>query len=310
MTEVSKSDAVEAVLTKKVRSASFDISNFPVLENLAEYAGKKCASGLSDAANVVVRPLKTKTSMRDAQPALDGLSKSTNYYWFGDRLDDHAMLVGLSPNFLSALSEALLGGGFEMSDEEASPTLLDSKLAQMFVVDMADNIIRYLAGKLPNIRPEEYEFKKSATSAKSTLKGFQTSALFSMAIEVMVEEDKLSSFLTFHFSTEFLERNEMLAPAAKSSIVAGDNTQWYADMLDNVNHTAIDLSVMIGKYTMTLSELSKLEVDQIIPLEENAHNALDVNIKTDEGIFTLCKGKLGTFKKNKAVKVVSQVSVD
>jgi len=309
MTEASTPDSVEAVLAKKVKSASFDITNFPVLESLAARAGKICASGLSDAVNAVVRPLETKTSMRVAQKALDGLSESTNYYWFGDGTDEHALLVGLSPNFLSALSEALLGGGFVMSDEEANPTPLDSKLAQMFVVDMAGNIIRYLAEKLPNIQPEGYEFKRSSTSSKNILKGVQTSALFSMDIEVMIEEETLSSFLTFHFPTEFLEKMGMLAPAAKSPIGVSDNTQWYADMLDNVNHTEIPLSVMIAKYHMTLSDLSKLEVDQIIPLEENAHNTMDVTIKSEEGIFTLCKGKLGTFKKNKAVKVVSQVSV-
>jgi flagellar motor switch protein FliM len=309
MTQASDSETAASALSKKVKSASFDISIFPHLGDLAIFAGKFCASRLSDAVNVAAQPLETTTSMRNAQNALGSLSENTNYYWFGEHADDHAMLVGLAPSFLSALSEALLGGGFEMADEEASPTALDSELAQMFVEDLVDGLVSRLSETITGIHPGSLEFTRSATSVKKILKDVQTSALFSMSIEMMLENEKLSSFLTFHLPIEYLEEKGMLAQISKSPVGSGENTKWYADMLDNVNHTEIELPVLIAKYKMTLSELSKLKVDQVIPLEENAHNSLDVTLKSDLGVVSLCKGKLGTFKENKAVKVISEIRV-
>ena len=303
------SGADDSALSKKVKSVSFDITLFPHLDSLSKFIGRVCSTKLAEAASVATKPLSTKISMMPAVVSLSGLLEDTSYYWFGENSEDAAMLVGLSPNFLSALSEALLGGGFQMQEEASSPTALDSQLAQMFVEDMVTGIVGQLSETVNSIQPGGLRFVRAATSPKEVLNGVTTSALFGLGVEMLVEGVEISSALMVYFPVEFLERKGMLAPAEKSVISAGANTKWYADMLENVNQMEVPLPVSIAKYSMTLSELSKLAVDQLLPLEEGAQDKLDVTIKSDEGTFSICTGRLGTYKKNKAVKVMSEVYI-
>lgn len=304
----SNETASESALAKKVQCASFDVSIYPHLESLAGFSSKICATALSSAARMDVKPKEPKIKMQDARLTLSGLPEHTVYYWFGEPSCENAMLVSLSPSFASALSEALLGNEFALSDD-ARPSALDSEMAQLFTSGLTDKINTHVAECLGDAQAGALAYKSVTSSQENVQKQIQTSALFSIGVDFQVDENELSSALAFYFPIEFLEHKGLLAQSSKASISLGEYTQWYADMLANINHTEVDLPVVIGQYKMTLSELSKLKVEQVIPLEENAHNTLNVMLKTNAADLTLCLGQLGTYKKNKAVKLVSEIAV-
>lgn len=308
MTTAEKSADGGGVLAKKAQCASFDISAYPKLENLSADASKFCASCLSVAANLFIPPADIDAGMQNMQTALDGVPENAAAYWFGDPEDDHSLLVSLSSPFVAGLSEAFLGGAFAPSAEATEPTSLDSELAQLFASEIATGVNKYLISALHDVRAGNLTLKRATTSRKSIFKDGMTSAFFKLDAAFKLETGDAKSALALYFPIEFLERRGLLAPARKSAVAQNQNTKWFADMLDNVHHTEIELPVILTKYKMTLSELTRLSVDQLIPLEEDAHNALDITLKTEDGVVTLCKGKLGTFKKNKAAKVVSEIS--
>ena len=298
----------DSALAKKVKCASFDVTIYPHLERLAGFLSKTCAAALATAAKTDVKPKDPKIKMQDAQLILSGLPEQTVYYWFGEQHCENAMLVSLSPSFVSGLSEALLGNEFVLNDD-ASPSPLDSEMAQLFVLELAEKVNVCLAECLGDAQAGGLAYKSVCSVQEKILKNLQTSALFSVGVDFKFPDSELISALAFYFPIEFLEHKGMLAQSSKAAISLGEYTQWYADMLSNINNTEVDLPIVIGEYKMTLSDLSKLKVEQLIPLEENAHNAMNVTLKTKNTSLTLCQGRLGTYKKNKAVKIVSEVGV-
>lgn len=307
MTTANNSAAGDGILAKKVKSASFDISLYPHFEGLSGFIGKKSAALLSASARIAALPRDPAASMETLQKTQDALPENVAAYWYGDGADGHALLICLSPKFLAALSEALLGGAFVEPEEAPAPTALDTELAQVFVNAMVKDIDVRLLEALSPSNSGALTLTRSTITRKSIFKDVLVSAFFKLDITFKFENEDFQSAMALYFPVEYLERRGLLAQIRKSALGTNTNTKWHADMLENVRHLEIELPVMIGNYKMTLSDLSRLEVGQFIPLEEGAHNALDVTLKTDKGVVTICQGQLGTFKKNKAAKVVSGV---
>lgn len=307
MTTANNSTDGGGTLAKKVKSASFDISLYPRFERLNTFIGKKSAMLLSASAHVAALPVEPTASMETLQKTQDELPENVAAYWYGDATDGNALLVCLSPKFLAALSEALLGGAFVEPEEAPAPTALDTQLAQVFVNGLVRDIDGHLAEAAASPDASPLALKRSTITRKSIFKEVFVSAFFKLDIAFKFEDTEFPAAMALYFPIEYLERRGLLTQMRKAALATNTNTKWHADMLENVHHLEIELPVVIAKYKMTLSELSRLEVDQFIPLEEDAHNGLDITLKTDNGVVTLCKGRLGTFKKNKAAKVVSGV---
>ncbi len=309
MTEKSESTDGGTTLAKMVKCASFDIAAYPKLEELSRFAGKICATRLSQVIETTIPPATVTATMQELKHAADALPDAMVGYWFGDNSEQSAMLVGFSASFVGGLSEALLGGGFNPPKEAGAPTALDSELTQIFARDLGDDLAAHLIGAVGVAPTGDLSFKTATTSPKKYFKeGFAT-ALFALEVSFQLSSGELPGAMTFYFPVEYLDRRGMLQPASKSGVIQQQNTKWYADMLENVYQTEIELPVLIANYKMTLSELSRLKVGQFIPLEDNSHNSLDITLKTDKDVLTVCKGRLGTYKKNKAAKVASDVGI-
>ncbi len=298
----------ENALSKKVKCASFDISIYPYLNDLASFVSKQAAASLSATAKDNILPGALRAGMQDPASALGERPEGCVYYSFGERQGEPGALVSLAPSFVAGLSEAYLGSGFNVDDAKTEVTDLDSELVQLFAIGLADNINSFLTSVLAGRDAVRLAYLGASLSREKTLKSLKAGAFFSIMIGFKAGEDNLDAPLAIHFPVDFLEGKNLLAAVSKSAGGEGDNTQWYADLVRNVFVSEIDLPVVIARYQLSLNDLSKLEVGQLIPLEENAHEAMDVTLKTNEKTMTLGKGRLGVFKKNKAVKLVTDLS--
>lgn len=296
----------ESALAKKVKCASFDISTYSRLEGMVAFLKKTCASLLSEVVKSPVQPAAAKTNMQEAKTALEETPEGAVYYRFSDKFDENAMLVSFSPTFVSALSETLLGSDFHPADETPAPTDLDCELTQLFAADLIAEVNKYLVGQFNDPRAGGLKYAEKTSSGEKILKSFQTAAFFCATIDLQLENAQLNSPMTFLIPAEYLERKGLLSQASATVSSKGSKTQWYSDMFSNIREMDIGLPVLIAKYKMTLSELSNLEVGQTMALDEKAAGDLDVMLDTDAGMVTLCKGRLGVFKKNKAVKITSE----
>lgn len=295
------------ILARKIKCASFDISIYPLLEDLAVFLGKNVIGTVFDFTQTPIELAAVNATMREGAAAFVDLDETAQCYRVGVGGEDDALL-SLSPAFVAALSECLLGGSFVLSAEKATPGSVDRELAQMFVSSVVMNTGVYLQKNGAGPRGAGFNLAHEPAAPEECAKAHPSTTFLTVEVRAKHSDDDSVALAVFYFPFKFLEKKKLLEKARKSILTAEDNTQWRADMSANIDQINVELDVTMGSYISTLSELSRLEVDQVIPLDENANAALDIILKTNKGALVLGQGKLGAFKKMKAVKLTTDLS--
>ncbi len=294
-----------ATLSKKIESASIDVSIFPRLEELASALAEVCVVAISDATKIPVQLIKMNTSMADGQLALGDLQEGAPLYGAVVADTDQVIFVALTPGFTASLSESLLGGAFTPPGEDACPTDLDIALARPTI----DGFLTPLCAIPPEdagLRREGVLHPVEVTDIEATLVSSQHDAAFiNLSFDLSFEETVVPGVVTMHLPTDFLDCRGLLTTIRKRTAVEGENSRWRKEMEANINQSDIELDIVLDRHKATLSELSKLEVGQIIPLANKADHSLDITMATNAGRCSIGTGRLGAFEKSKAVKISS-----
>ena len=301
MTEASMS-----ALARKVQAASFDSSAYPHLEDFKAHLVEMVVAALAQNGRDPKGEADAEGRMGDAAGALSAAPEGAMYYFFAGASPSDVMAVSLAPALLSALSQAMLGAGFVIAEEAVPSSALDAELASSFILSLAPSIEAYMRGAFPAAAKAKLHYLASESDLDDALKLFAAEAVFSIGVGLKSEEGHFPSMLAFHFPVEYLEKLGLLSQA-RGKRAGGANTKWRSDMLANVKKTPVDITVVMEKYVSSLSELARLEVGQIIPLEADAHHSLDLILDTASGPVRLGKGRLGTYQKKKAVKLMTDL---
>lgn len=296
-----------SVLSKKIKGSVFNVSAFPLLDDLARASAKSFADLLLDMADCEVSLSEPVAAMKAGpEEAAASLDSWAAFCLCAGREDPNA-LVALSPKFIAALSEAMLGGAFALPEETARLSTIDIELARPFVIELIERLNAYLEQTVEKARYANINFSHASDSVEDAISEMRSDALFSIGIGLEADEGAGETLCFIQLPASYVEMSGLLCQARQSSLDNGANEEWRAMMQSNVFAMSVDLPVVIGKYIASLSELSRLEVGQVIPLEDDACQVLDITLKTDEGPLLLGKGRLGAFKNHKAIKVTTEI---
>lgn len=308
MTEASMS-----ALARKVQAARFDSSAYPHLEDFKAHLVEMTVAALAQTGRDPKGEAGAEARMGGAAGALSAAPEGAAHYFFAGASEADVMAVSLAPALLSALSQAMLGAGFAISGETEPSSALDAELASSFMLSLAPSIEAYMRDRFSTAAGAKLHYLASESDLDDALKLFAAEAVFSVSIDLKSGEDSFPSMLAFHFPVEYLEKLGLLSQT-RAKRAGGADTKWRSDMLANVRKTPVDITVVMERYVSSLSDLAKLEVGQVIPLEAGAHQSLDLILNTASGPVSLGKGRLGAYQKKKAVKLITdlepQYSID
>ena len=298
----------DSILSKKIKCASFDISQYPHLGDLTKFLDKAILQLLLDLVEVEAQPGENATALREGEATFDGLAESTAYYLARTATSHPNIIVSLVPECVAALGESLLGGEFKIVEGGKTPSGVDVKLARTFGVNLTAYLSLFLKENTDAGGLAELHLQDEPGNLEELVKTCEGVTYFNISLSATLEGEKPTPIASFHIPASFLEECGLLERCRKVNLAVEDNSQWRADISANIHNTEIDLDIVMDKYKATLSDLASLSIDQIIPLNENAQNNMDINLQTDAGIVTLGKGRLGAFKKLKAVKLTSDLT--
>jgi len=298
------------ILSKKIKGSVFNVSAYPSLDDLAQSASKTFAELLQELTGSDIALREPASSMSTWAGAGAAASENSAAFCLSAGGVDADGLICLAPSLASALSNAMLGGEFTLPDGAARPSMIEIELARPFIVELVSRLNGYLQQTVEKGRFSRLKFLRAANSVEEALSEMRPGAIFTIALAAQAGEDKSASAALFslHLPAAYVEKSGLLQQARQSSSDNGANEEWRAMMQSNVFAMSIDLPVVIGKYTASLSELSRLEVGQVISLAEDACQSLDITLKTGDGPLLLGKGRLGAYKDRKAVKVMSEIA--
>jgi flagellar motor switch protein FliM len=295
------------ILLRKIESARFDIAAYPCLEEMAENLVAESLQVFSDVSGGAdIDRAGLSASAKECSRALEESGEDRAIYHCELMNARHVIFIGVASNIAAALSEAMLGGKFSIPDSGEKATSVDRAV----LCSVADRLLSFFAS---------YSFPAASnaivscaparpiTVTDNEVKALQTSAYCNLSLDISSGSASCAAALTFHLPIEFLEERGLLAKERKPGADTGENSRWRSDMTANIHKTEVELDFVLDTYKTQLSELSGLEVDQIIPLSDNPERAIEIILQTKSGRCTIGSGRLGACRESKAVKITSSL---
>ena len=291
-----------SVLAQKIKGSSFQPDAYPRLKELTNGFCEIVAAALEASYGQEELDLKAEAERVEA---FDGAGDVV-YVFTSAEGGDIAALTFPAP-FLKALSEASLGGAFALNENAAKPSALEQSLGEPFAMEALSAACSLLSPADAGVARASFRFTATETDPKALAKLFDGQSYFKTDIRIHTEGSDPVHIISCLFPIEFLERRGLLKQGKEKSTAAVD-AEWREKMLKHVHASEIDIDVVMDRYTTLLSELAELEPGQIVPLEGDAHKTLSLHLNTEDGPVLLGKGRLGTYKKKKAVKLTTDLA--
>lgn len=298
-----------SLLNQKIKCASFDAAIYPHLSDLSDRLVKLSVAALSRSINTQVTPNGVALNMGDGKSTLTNLQDNSVFYWIVDALGMETILVSVNPVLGNPLCECFLGAEFEFATSPSSEDRPDAEMVRLFVEEFVPSLNGCSLQDPSDVSVDGFRISKSMSAVQEVLKGQNVSMLFSVSIGLKVGDHMERDLLAFHLPVENLERRGLLEFAKRADAGDSDRSQWSTDLYNGVFSGEIDLPVILSKFKSTVGDLSRLEVGQMLPLEENAQHALELMLPMEEEMVSVAKGRLGALKDNKAIKLTTELEV-
>ncbi|GEM_PF-5392434 len=297
-----------SVMILKVRSSNLDLAAYPQLQDLARFINTMTAQILAEMTGATVEPSSGRSGMAALAEAVADAPANAAAYVLPESGKTGAAIISVPPSFVAAFAESQFGGAFGADETENIPGPIELELLREFIERVRARINTYFRQNGHVAGPDLLSDSEIADSLDGLASRFDSAIFFSIEVVGTVAEGKEQPFAKVFFPMNMLERLGVLELQKKSAAPAETNDEWRPVMERNLLQLDLELGVVIDRYTAMISDLSRLEVGDIIPLSGNAQNALDITLRVNDGEVSLGKARLGVYKNKKAIKLESALS--
>lgn len=294
-----------AVLRQKVSAIQTRGYHFPIQSELAaklEYAAAKGATSvLRVSAEAIVEHSRVGrlTTLIDALP-MPGLFTLLEFE------NGDTAVIGYEIQLVDHVVDIMTGGDPDVSRTlpARTPTAIDAALCRQITGSMLSHFndeVRALADGMGLGRFRYGRTEHMPMSLQYTLPDHQY-LIFRVNLDIGDDARGGGFYLAFPLSV--IEPVETVL--RRSSIIRsqGESENWSRHMRRVVNRTEVRLNAVIDRCTMSVGELSRLEVGGLFPLSDVTLD--DVLLEMDAGAEkqTIGRGRLGSYKRNKAIRLI------
>lgn len=291
------------VLLRKIECVSFDVSQYPYLEDFTASLLKEYALQLSELTpGVLLTVPEIHANAMEAPRAFETAEQERILYFSRSMRNEETIFVSMTSGIVGSFGNAMFGGDFNLAT-----TVEASSIDVAILSSVVDGFLDYIS---------RYPFPRKATAggaamspaAPVSLTNKKVTAVHgkmfcALSLDLSVGADKASSAITLYLPIDFLERRGMLTNESMRSSDTEEQSLWRNNMGANINNSKLELDVIIDRFQSNLSDLSNLELGQVIPLDGGSEKCADIILKTSQGPRLLGAGRLGTYKSMKAVKL-------
>ena len=293
------------VLLQKIKSAHFEVSAYPHLEEFAAYLGEEIVNQINEQIRDCEFEIRgTGFRALTCQRSFDSLEEK--YSLFASRASDKSGLVFVSvSNALSgAVSEAMFGGACTLDETKSGGSSVDAAVVSKILDNIFACLNRHKYPKAINHGSVAAPVQ-SISYASPDIAKLPDATLCNISFDIGSGEESAAEAILFHFPMNYLEARGLLEKGRVRSIDDDDDTSWSHDLKVNVEGSEIELGVILESYEARLSELTNLQVGDVIPLSDNKDKVSKIILNTIDGPRTIGAGRLGAYRENKAVKLIS-----
>ncbi len=292
------------VLLQKIKSAHFEVSAYPHLEDFATHLGKEIAARMNEQIGAAIEVSGVRFSALSGQRSLEGLESDYVLFISRSARETGSVLVSVSSKVAGAIAEAMLGGEFALDDSEGSATSVDAAILTLTLEKVLNHLSGYEFPKAVQKRVQGGDRVIPISFTSNDATSMEETTLCNISLDLSVGNAQAAGAITFHFPMEYLESQGLLEKGRKREIPSDEESHWRRELKANVENSEIQLDIILDTYEARLSQLTKLQVGEIIPLSDNAEKISKIMLNTAEGVRLVGMGRLGAYKTNKAVKLI------
>jgi flagellar motor switch protein FliM len=123
-------------------------------------------------------------------------------------------------------------------------------------------------------------------------------------VNLDIGEDGRSGSFHYALPLSIIEPIENALRGSGATRVQGESESWSRQMRAAVNQARIRLTAVIDRCQMPVAEISRLDVGSVFPLSDVTLDDVMLELKTASETRVIGRGRLGVFKRNKAVRLI------
>lgn len=244
------------------------------------------------------------------QPSLiDALSPGALSMTLLARGDQPIGLISLSAPFVAQLA-------LQMSGANGTTALarrlsnVDQSLARMLVLRVLENLQTALTAF-----GAKAEIEGLCSGASDTARHVLQASLppgnfgrftFNFALDSLAQDH----LVTFYFTYDFCASLSQIQPTTALKKTSSEAQQWQAHMRRVALLAPIESRCILDRFDLKTGEIARLKPGDIIPLPGLGLNDIVLELPHQSGALAFARGKLGAFRRSKALKLFSKISAD
>lgn len=294
-----------SVLAQKIARAK---RAAPASSDIAEFVsafGKALEETIGE---LLGAPTEAKIAHGEAKlpEAIENAASPGVYYWLTGERGSLCALATIAPGFAAAVGERLLGGDLEQPSEDVTPSLLDHQMGGVVVDAISRGVNRVLAKRARSgARGEAISGKRGARSPAEALADIDPMLSLCLTCDLVFGDLRALGAMRIYFSAAYLAGVGAYGATPQRS--QEKDAAWARRIRNNILHTEIPLSAVLGRIHTNVGALSRLKIDQVLELESDALNALEISAPTEAGPALIARARLGSYQSNKAIKLTTPI---
>ncbi len=289
-----------ALLARKVAVAGFDPAAFPLLQGMASDLSRAVSALAGNLFDSRVDVKTTGKFISLAEFVGDSPDNST-YRWVRADLTPIA-LIGVDALFVNACAERLLGGR-KVDVSNDSPSDLDCRLLEPLWLQLmnavSESVKRLTKADMNKLHIDE----RISRDGKEAVLHRETVAVYRASFQMTLSNGSRLGTCSLGMPKKRLDQLGLLSKAVAADITHAPETPWSDALRRTLARTELPVDIIADKLTLTVGELSRLDVGQILPLERKSLNGLDIVLQTNAGDVSIGKCRLGAYGGKKAAKL-------
>jgi len=293
------------ILRRKVSAIQTRGYSFPIQSELAAKLEYATAKGASSALRVNAEAIVDQSRVDRLNTLIDGLPMPGLFTLLEFEGGDTAVM-GFDMTLVDHVVDILAGGDPDVSRTlpTRTPTSIDAALCRQVIGSIMaqfDEEVRSLTSGvgLPQFRWGRVEHMPM--SLQYTLADHQ---YLIFRVNLDIGDDARGGGFHLAFPLSAIEPVEMVLRRSGIIRSQGESENWTRHMRSVVNRTHVRVVAVIDRARMPVAELSRLQVGGLLPLTDVTLDDVILELETAGEIRPIGRGRLGAFKRNKAVKLI------
>ncbi len=273
------------------------------------YLGAEFAARVNDQVGSTVEVSGASFSALSGQRSFDGLENTHVLFVANSSREAGSVFVSVSSRVAGAIAEAIFGGALTLEDTGSATTSVDAVILTLILNDVLVRLNNYGFPKAELNRVQAVARVAPISYSAKDVTGIEKLTLCNISIDLNNGDENAETAINFHFPMGYLESHGLLEKGRKRDANGDEDSHWRHELTENVVNSEIELDIILDTYEAKLSALTTLKIGEVIPLSSNADKISNIVLNTASGAQLIGTGRLGAYKTNKAIKLLSALDL-